>query len=421
MLTPEENELLTRIEGATPMGALLRRFWLPAVLSEEVGERDGDPVAVRILGEDLVAFRDSDGRLGLIDSRCPHRLASLTIGRNEECGLTCIYHGWKFDVDGRCVEMPTEPRDYGFRDRVAVRSYPTVEAGGLVWTYLGARDGQPPFPAYPWTALPRDRIGITKVGIRANYLQAVEGSIDSAHSWYLHRGSSRDWEKRFEVSRDLSPELEAEDTAYGFRYAAIRKPNADPDKFKYVRVTLFAMPTTAFIPPPLNPEQPAHTQIFVPMDDQTTMLFDVFHSQNGTPVDERALRRSLSVDPGVDLDADYFPLGHRGNRWRQDRAAMRRGSWTGIDGFQKQDIAAQESMGPRVDRSQEHLGQSDVAVIRMRRRMLEAVRALAEGKPYVGSDRTIPYDRLASEQRLIPIDQPWQTVGAFAGEYARTG
>jgi phthalate 4,5-dioxygenase oxygenase subunit len=418
MLTPEENELLTRIEGNVPMGRMLRHYWLPAVLSDEIAEPDGAPVAVRLLGENLVAFRDTNGSIGVLDARCPHRLASLAIGRNEECGLTCIYHGWKFDVTGACVEMPTEPNDYGFKNRVKIASYPTIEAGGIVWTYLGPPDRKPPFPAYPWTAFPRSQIGITKVGIRANYLQAVEGSIDSAHSWYLHRGSSRDWEKRFEVSHDLSPRLEAEDTPYGFRYAAIRTPNDEPDKFKYVRVTLFVVPSTAFIPPPLNPDLPSHTQIFVPMDDEHTMLFDVFHSQNGTPVDEAQLRRSLGVEPGVDLDEDWFPLGHSKNRWNQDRAAMKRGSWTGIKGFQKQDIAAQESMGPVVDRSQEHLGQSDVAIIRMRRRLLEAVKAFQDGRPLVGQDPSIAYARIGSEQRLLPIDEPWQSVGARAGEYA---
>src|SRR5262249_55672402 len=156
--------------------------------------------------------------------------------------------------------------------------------------YLGPPEEMPPFPAYPWTTFPDAQIGITKVGVRTNFLQAVEGSIDSAHSWYLHPGSSRDWDRRFSISRDLPPRPEAEDTAYGFRYAAIRVPNEDADKVKYVRVTLFAIPSTAFIPPPLNPEQPTHTQIFVPMDDAHTMLYDVYHSQNGSSVDQRALR-----------------------------------------------------------------------------------------------------------------------------------
>ena len=418
MLTPQENDLLTRVGAGTPQGDVLRRYWLPALLSQDVAEPDGTPVPVRLLGEDLVAFRDSTGRVGLVDERCPHRLASLVIGRNENCGLTCIYHGWKFDVDGNCVDMPTEPEGYGFKNRVRITAYPTREAGGMVWTYMGPRDAEPPFPAFGWTALPDGQRGIVKIGIRANYLQAVEGAIDSAHSWFLHRGSSRDWQKRFDVSTDQSPRLEAEDTAYGFRYAAIRKPTERPDEQRYVRVTLFAAPSTAFIPPPLNPDLPAHTQIFVPVDDERTMLFDVFHSQNGTPVDEAELRRSLHAQPGVDLDSDWYRFATARNRWNQDRTAMKAGSWTGIAGFQNQDIAAQESMGPIVDRSEEHLGTSDVAIIRMRRRQLENVRRLQAGELLIGHDPAIPFDRLASEQRVIPIDTPWQTVGAHAGEFA---
>jgi phthalate 4,5-dioxygenase len=418
MLSAEENMLLTRVTGDAPMGRAMRRYWLPALLSEEVAEPDGTPVRVRLFGENLVAFRDSKGRVGLIDERCPHRLASLVIGRNEDCGLTCIYHGWKFDVDGACVDMPTEPEGYGFKHRMKVTAYPTREAGGMVWTYMGPPELQPPFPAFRFNTQPAGQVGIVKIGIRTNFLQTVEGAIDSAHSWFLHRGSSRDWEKRFSVSRDHSPKLEAEDTAYGFRYAAIRKPIENAETTKYVRVTLFAAPCIAFIPPPLNPDLPAHTQIFVPVDDENTMLFDVFHSQNGTPVDPVQLRSSLNAERGPDLDDTYFRHARSENLWNQDRAAMKNGSWTGIKGFQNQDIAAQESMGPIVDRSQEHLGTSDVAVIRMRRRMLELLRRLEAGEPLIGQDEPIPFDRLASEQRIISIDEPWQIVGAHAGEHA---
>jgi phthalate 4,5-dioxygenase len=413
MLTPKENELLTRIEGDAPLGRLMRRYWLPAALSEDLAERDGTPVPVRLFGEDLVAFRDSEGRLGLIEDACAHRLAALSIGRNEGCGLVCIYHGWKFDVNGNCVDMPTEPEDHGFKDRVRIKSYPTHEAGGMVWTYMGPPEHQPAFPAFRFNVMPVEQVGIVKVGIRANILQSIEGSIDSAHSWFLHRGSSRDWDKRTSISDDRSPRLEAEDTPYGFRYAAIRKPLIDPEHMKYVRVTLFAVPSISFIPPPLGIEQPTHTQIFVPVDDHTSMLFDVYFSQNDTPVDTQALRRSLNAERGVDLDADDFRPGHKGNRWLQDRTAMKNGSWTGVKGFQHQDIMALESMGPVVDRSREHLGMSDVAVIRMRRLLVEAIRRLESDEPLIGQDGSVPYERLGSEQRVIPLDEPWQTVGAY--------
>jgi phthalate 4,5-dioxygenase oxygenase subunit len=314
--------------------------------------------------------------------------------------------------------MPTEPEGYGFKNRVSITAYPTHEANGIIWTYMGPPEHQPPFPAFTFTTQPRHEVGVIKVGIRANYLQALEGSIDSAHSWFLHRGSSRDWEKRLALSSDMAPKLEAEDTAYGFRYAAIRKPNVDADKQKYVRVTLFCVPCAAFIPPPLNPDLPAHTQIFVPVDDQNAMLFDVYHAQNGTPVDEAALRRSVRAVKGEDLDDDYYRFATRQNKWLQDRAAMKDGSWTGVEGFQNQDIMAQESMGPIVERSLEHLGTSDIAIIRMRRRLLEDIRRFQAGDALIGQDEPVPYDRLASEQCLVPIDEPWQSVGAHAGEYA---
>jgi phthalate 4,5-dioxygenase oxygenase subunit len=418
MLSREENELLTRVEGDAPMGQMMRRYWLAAALSDEVAEADGTPVRVRLLGENLVLFRDTEGRLGLIDGHCPHRLASLALGRNEEAGLRCIYHGWKFDVAGRCVEMPTEPESYNFRDRMSVRSYPTLEAGGMVWTYLGPEGTAPPFPRHDWMDLPATHRTVVKIASKTNYLQATEGSIDSAHSWFLHRGgnSARDWATRTGVSTDTSPKLEAEDTAYGFRYAAIRRPNENPDTEKYVRVTLFQMPSTAFIPRSLDANTEVHVQIFVPTDDENSNFYGVFFSQNGQPI--RDMHAYLHARPGIDVDDRFYRFANEDNGWNQDRAAMKSGeSWCGIEGFANQDIACQESMGPIVDRTREHLGTSDVAIIRMRRRMLEAVERFQNGEPLIGHDPSIPYDRLRSEQKILPIDAPWQQVGAFAGEF----
>jgi phthalate 4,5-dioxygenase len=418
MLSHEENELLTRVEGDAPMGQMMRRYWLPAALSEEVAERDGTPVRVRMFGENLVLFRDTADRLGLIEEACPHRLVSLALGRNEECGLRCVYHGWKFDVTGACVEMPTEPGEFGFRDRIRLQSYPVHEAGGIVWAYMGPAGGEPPVPDYDWMRLPPEQRVIVKIGERANYLQAIEGSIDSSHSWFLHRGVTNDWAKRTAVSTDLSPKLEAEDTDYGFRYAAIRKPNENPDTEKYVRVTLFVIPTTSFIPRPLELEKNAHIQLSTPIDDGNCMFYGVFFSQDGTHVNHEQWRTTLHARPGIDLDRNYFSLGHQGNWWNQDRSAMKAGSWVGIDGFPHQDMACQESMGAIVDRSREHLGTSDVAIIRLRKRLLEAVGKFQRGEPLIGHNTALPLERLRSEQVVIPIGQPWQSVGAHAGEYA---
>jgi phthalate 4,5-dioxygenase oxygenase subunit len=310
--------------------------------------------------------------------------------------------------------MPTEPENSSYRERMRTRSYPLREAGGLVWTYLGPPDAEPAFPAYDWTAMPKAQVAILKVGERVNYLQAVEGAIDSSHSWFLHRDTIWDWKKRTEVSSDLSPKIEAQDEPYGFRYAAIRKPNANPDREKYVRVTQFVAPFTALIPRALVKSEPAHAQIFVPVDDLHTMFYGIFFSQDGNPVDEDAQRRKHHVVPGVDLDRNWFRLANADNWFFQDREAMRSGSYTGIKGFTNQDMACQESMGPLVDRTREHLGTSDVAIIRMRRRMQEALRRFEAGETPLGLAGDVPYERLRGDQRVIPIEEPWQTVGAYA-------
>jgi phenylpropionate dioxygenase-like ring-hydroxylating dioxygenase large terminal subunit len=197
-------------------------------LSEEVAEPDCTPVRTTLFGERLVVFRDTSGKVAVVDERCPHRLASLALGRNEEGGLRCIYHGWKFDATGACVDMPTEPGALGFRDRMKLRSYPAREAGGMVWTYLGPAEHLPAFPEYDWMKLPRSHYALIKVGERVNYAQAIEGAIDSSHSWFLHQGIIWDWQKRAATSVDTSPRMEAEDTDYGFRYAAIRVPVQNP-------------------------------------------------------------------------------------------------------------------------------------------------------------------------------------------------
>jgi phthalate 4,5-dioxygenase oxygenase subunit len=417
MLSVEENTLLTRVTGDAPMGGMMRRYWVPACLSEEVAQADGAPVRTTIFGERLVAFRDTGGTVAVVDERCPHRLASLALGRNEDGGLRCIYHGWKFNTAGACVDMPTEPGAFGFRDRIKLRSYPAREAGGIVWTYMGPPGDEPAFPEYDWMKLPRDRFGVMKVGERVNYAQALEGAIDSSHSWFLHQGIIWDWKTRASLSMDTSPKIEAEDAPYGFRYAAIRVPVQNAETQRYVRVTLFLVPFTAFIPRPLEKAHAAHVQIFVPVDDERTMFYGIFFSQDDAPLDEAAMRRKHRVVPGEDLDRNGYKRATEENWYNQDREAMKNGSFTGIEGFTNQDMACQESMGTLVDRTQEHLGTSDVAIIRMRKCMLDAVQRYREGAPLIGLDPDMPYGRIRSEQKIIPIEVPWQSVGAYAGEY----
>jgi phthalate 4,5-dioxygenase len=423
----EEHDLITRVSGDAPLGQMMRRYWLPALWSEEVAERDGTPIRVRMLGSNLVAFRDSAGQVGLLDEACPHRLASLALGRNEEGGLRCIYHGWKFNIRGRCVEMPTEPAGHGFAERMRTGSYAVREAGGIVWAYLGPPQLEPAFPAYDWTALPREQISHLKFVENANYLQMAEGAIDSAHTRFLHRGSlqispdgGRDEElKRNALSLDLAPRLETADTTYGFRYVAIRKPNQDPDKRKYVKITRYVFPTTAVTSRPMDETFPALTQIFVPMDDERTMHYSIFHSLDGKPLQEEAMRRRQRLEPGVDLDAQFRHRNSSANWWHQDRVAMKAGDWTGIAGLMNQDVACQESMGPIVDHANERLGTSDVAIIKLRRRMLESVKRFIDGSPPIGLQDPVEYERLRSVSQItIGIDDPWQNVETYPGEYA---
>jgi phthalate 4,5-dioxygenase oxygenase subunit len=418
MLTAFENDRLCRVTGDAPMGRLMRRYWIPACLADEVAEPDGTPVRVRLLGDDLVSFRDTAGTVAVVEARCPHRLASLALGRNEDGGLRCIYHGWKFGANGSCLEMPTEPAESAYREKVRIASYPVREVGGMIWVYLGP--GTPPrFPNYDWTALPPNQRTVTKAFEHTNYAQSIEGSIDSAHSWFLHRGTVRDWKARSAISTDQSPRLEAEDTAYGFRYAAIRKVDGDPTS-QYVRTTLFALPFTSFIPRPMNPALPVSVQIFVPVDDEHTYFYGVWFSQDGSTIDVEKTFDEVGFILGRDLiPGSYARRQNPENWWRQDRDAMKDGaSYTGITGVLQQDMAVQESMGPIVDRTREHLGTSDVAIIRMRRRMLEALDGFERDGTLVGQDPSIPLDRIRSEQRVTPNTTPWQAVGAYGDEFA---
>src|SRR5213592_676816 len=188
MLTHEMNEFLTHTGPGTPMGELFRRYWIPALLDSELPERDCPPVRVKLLGEKLVAFRDSEGRIGVIDEFCAHRGVSLWFGRNEECGLRCAYHGWKYDVNGQCVDLPSEPEESHIRQRIKLKSYPCVELGGVIWTYMGPPEEKPPLPNFEWVHLPPSHRVTTKRWQESNYLQAIEGGIDSSHVSFLHRG-----------------------------------------------------------------------------------------------------------------------------------------------------------------------------------------------------------------------------------------
>lgn len=437
MLTAEENERLTRVGAGTPMGGLLRRYWHPALRADEV-EAGGAPAEVTLLGEELVAFRGRDGSVGLVGARCPHRGAALVIARNvDDCALSCLYHGWRIGADGRIRDMPAEPEGTRYMDRVRHIAYPTREAGGLIWAYLGPEGTEPPFPAFDWTGCAVDQILVLKAIANCNWVQVLEGAIDSAHQTYLHDSVSR-------IERDLAyarkaieqgldpkdgfdetgqivrpwadgrPKLVTEDTPYGFKYAALRKPLYKADEFKNVRVTHYLAPYYAAIP---SPEGWSQVLMHVPLDDVTTAFYHVRANLDG-PYDEaeRAVHlEAAGLVPGRDIDARFRKVATRENRWLQDREEMERDRFSGIRGTVVEDHAVQESMGPIFDRTREHLGTSDLAVIRMRRILLAAVRDVEEGHDPVGLREPFDYADIRGEDRTIPIDEPWQSVGGPVG------
>lgn len=425
MLSHEENVLLTRVEGDAPMGQLMRRHWIPALLSEQLSESDGTPVRLRLFGEDLVAFRDSDGRLGVLGEYCPHRKASLVYGRNEECGLRCLYHGWKFDVDGNVVDMPSEPAESGFADKVKHKAYPTEEAGGFVWVYMGPADKKPEFEAPPWAPTEDSKVSICKIDLPCNWAQIMEGQIDSAHSSSLHssdmrpsrvetaKATSTHW---LRPSTDKNPRIQVQLTNYGMRYAAIRRPITNANTHNYLRVTAFVAPFTALIPPNSSYNV---ASVIVPKDDTNSYFhFIAWSEQAAGMIDQEAWRKFLHAQVGVDLDENYkLKTRRHDNHYGQDRQWMKLGNFTGIPGIPNQDIAMWLSMGPIADRTSERLGASDIAVVQFRRVMITACRSFMEGDSPIGLiEPHIPMAKLRSAQGVVPKTQNWRTLGASEEE-----
>jgi phthalate 4,5-dioxygenase len=422
MLTREENDLLCRVEGDAPMGQIFRHHWLPACLSQDVAERDGDPVRTRLLGEDLVVFRDSDGRLGALDEYCPHRRASLAFGRNEECGLRCLYHGWKMDVEGNVLEMASEPPESGFVQKVKHKAYPVHEAAGFVWIYMGPRETLPEFEPPVFQPAPDTKISIARIIVDCNWAQILEGAVDSAHSSSLHssdmvparvdgaKATEQNW---LRPSTDKAPRLQVQLTDWGFRYAALRRPINNANTHDYVRTTLFIAPFTVQIPPN-NLYKVAI--LHVPMDDVHTAFHFIAWGDERTPEVE-TWRKFLAAQVGIDLDREYRKVRTRENRYLQDRAAMRLGNFTGVKGIPNQDIVMWETMGPIADRTRERLGASDLAVVEFRKQMVEAARAYQKTGVVIGRrGRHVPPSKLKSFEGIIPKSTDWRTLGAAPEE-----
>lgn len=424
MLTPEENEALCRVGPGTPMGTLLRRYWVPAFQLADLPEPDCPPIRVTILGENFVAFKDTQGRIGFLDELCCHRGASLVLGRVEDCGIRCLYHGWKYAVDGTIMETPNLAGTR-FRERVKHGSYPVRESGGLGWVYLGPPDEEPPFPVFRWHGAAADELGVTEMVMDCNWMQVLEGSIDSSHVGILHLDTlavmgagprsvgSYDfpgdpWDHDMPTpprgdnpwpSHDNAPRIEVEDTPFGFHYAALRDAADDAGR-KYVRITAFAMPYTAFV------GGGSGGVIVVPRDDHTCSSFGIFVVPKGMG-GARANRRG--IDPKI---WGPEPENRRLRIPPQDREAMASGqSFAGFRGGNRvQDGAVQMSSGPIYDRAKEHLVPADLAIIRLRRVLADSIRLVEEGKPPLGLGVGYDFAGITGASAMVEADTPWQDL-----------
>jgi phenylpropionate dioxygenase-like ring-hydroxylating dioxygenase large terminal subunit len=414
MLTTEDNEILTRVGPGTLMGNLLRRYWTPALLSTEVPAPDSPPVRVRLLGEDLVAFRDTNGTVGLLAQNCPHRGASLFFGRNEECGLRCVYHGWKFDVDGSCVDMPSEPAESNFKSKVRATAYPTHESGGVIWAYLGPQETQPGFRDFGSEDLPREEWRASKVLGTCNWLQGLEGNVDTAHIGFLHRSFANlrapynaEEDRPGTLSTQLSyliwghdpaPRLEVEPTWYGFRYAGLRRT---PNGHTHARVTDFIMPYLTYIA--TIPFGGTMCILMVPRDDESHWRWHVLMK----PLHPSAQRLGSSRMGGI-IERSQWAA----NDYLIDREAQRTESYSGIaGGALPQDQAMTESMGAIYDRTKEHLGTTDRAIIHMRRLLINSAKDLARGIEPIGVDASLPYKTIRSAEKILAAGEDWRLLG----------
>jgi phenylpropionate dioxygenase-like ring-hydroxylating dioxygenase large terminal subunit len=389
MLSAGANAYLTGIGPGTAMGALLRRYWIPLLYSQELDERDGGPLRIRLLGESLIAFRDGAGRVGLLDHHCPHRGASLFYGRNEAEGIRCLYHGWQFDVDGRCLDIPNEPGDCPLLTKVRATAYPCREANGIIWTYMGPGD-PPPLPTMGWAAALPARKTRLKYIRHCNWVQAMEGDFDSSHLGFLHRkldgavSATPARKPNGDALRpinayDTRPRLAVEDTAVGVHYAALRSA---PGGEHYWRVTQFHLPFYTSVPAydGLN-----RLKIWVPMDDGHTMVWEANWRADADLDAEQQLGLKGRVGPSGFLPEtdDWYGRGNFAaraeNDYLIDRARQRDVNFSGMEGATPvEDAAMQESMGAIVDRTREHLSASDAAIIRLRKRLMAAAEALEQ-------------------------------------------
>jgi phenylpropionate dioxygenase-like ring-hydroxylating dioxygenase large terminal subunit len=411
MLKREDNERLVRVGPGTPMGSLLRRYWQPVLLSWEVKEPDSPPVRVRILGEDLVAFRATDGRVGLVDAYCLHRRAPLFYGRNEENGLRCVYHGWKFDVDGQCVDLPCVADNARIRQNVHIKSYPAFEKAGVIWTYMGPLERKPAPPDFEWMRAPETHRNVTKNHQANNYLQSLEGGLDTSHSTFLH--NQRVGDNSTIRNRDGAPKIEVFPTDYGYSYVSFRKISATE---QYVRVYQYVMPFQQ-IRGDISDDDGKRKKMaivsghfWVPIDDNQTFTWNFVYGADESVLITPEFAEWEEARTGRGKD-DFIPGTFKlkrnvSNDHLIDRE-LQKTTFTGITGIGTQDVALQEGMGPIVDRSQELLVGSDAAIVAMRRMLLEATRAVERGEdpPGLKPERA---RHVRGYDSVIPVGVDWR-------------
>ena len=416
MLRKEQNDLLTQTGPGTPMGAMFRSYWIPALLSQELPENDCAPVRVKLLSQRLLAFRDSQGRYGLIEEFCAHRGVSLWFGRNEEGGIRCPYHGWKYDVTGQCIEVPSEPAENGFCARIKLQSYPLIEQGGVLWTYMGPAHQPPPLPQFEFSLVPATQRYISKRWQECNWLQAMEGGIDSSHVSWLHR-ANLDSDPLFKGAKgnqynlsDPKPVFEVVTSAGGLFIGARR--NAERGNY-YWRITPWVMPCFTMVPP--RGDHPVHGHFWIPIDDENCWAwsFDYHPVRALTSAEVQAMRAGKGIHVAT-IAGTYRPLANKSNEYLMDRAAQKGGhTFSGVEGIGMQDASLQESMGPIADRTRENLTSTDNGIVMARMRLLKAARALAEkGETPPGVDPA--HHRVRSAALILAQDQPFKDAAREA-------
>ena len=388
MLSVADNELLVRTGPGTPMGEYFRRYWLPVALSRELPSPDCPPIRVQMLGECLVAFRDTQGRVGVIEPDCAHRGANLFFGRNEDGGLRCIYHGWKYDVTGKCIDMPNVPPGASYHGKISIKAYPTREFGEMVWAYLGPPEKMPELPQLEHGLLPAEHRYVSKRLQQCNWAHSMEGALDTAHFSFLHMpapsvshyvnpATAADEKRLRWLRNDPMPQFTFIEHDVGFVVGGARRADADES---YWRVTQFMLPSHS-VAPSAMPKEFYQGYTWVPVNDESCWIYTyAWHPDRPLTAEERAKFEKGGYGQFAELGPGYVPLRNRDNDYLIDRDEQKHRSFTGVKGIAEQDAMAQDSQGLIADRTREHLTATDVGVVRFRRLMLEAVKALRDGR-----------------------------------------